>query len=129
MVCIKHSSKDMHPCILLAYCITSHGVYQAFIKTHASLHTVSILYHITWCVSSIHQNMCILVYFCIWITSNLSMHHSPCIAQKCITFVALSLHHVMPYVYIASSVCISLMHLVCCISLVTITAFTQLRVL
>src|ERR1044072_4464236 len=106
MINIKHSSKHKHPCILLAYCITSHGVYQAFIKTCASLYIV-----------------------CIWITSHLSMHHSPCIAQKCNTFGVLSLHHVMPYVYIASSVCISLMHLVCCISLVTITAFTQLRVL
>src|ERR1044072_4631625 len=152
MVCIKHSSKDMHPCILLAYCITSHGVYQAFISSkhmhhcillaycitshgvhqafisskhmhhcillaycitshgvyqafisskHSSLHTVSKLYHIT-CVSSLHiikthaslhtvsilyhcmininhssnhVHPCILLAY--WITSHLSMHHSP----------------------------------------------------
>ena len=96
------SSKHMHHCILLAYCITSHGVYQAFISSkHSSLHTVSILYHIT-CVlslhiikthaslhtvsilyhcmininhSSNHVHPCILLAY--WITSHLSMHHSP----------------------------------------------------
>src|ERR1044072_1934713 len=99
MINIKHSTKHMHPCILLAYCITSHGVYQAFIKTCASLYIV-----------------------CIRVTSHLSMHHNSCIAQKCITFVVLNLHPVMPYVYIASFVCIPLMHLVCCISLITISA-------
>src|ERR1044072_6730233 len=66
---------------------------------------------------SYHQNIhpCILLAY--RITSHLSMHHSPCIAQKCTTFVVLSLHPFMPYVDIASSVCILLMHLVCCISL------------
>src|ERR1044072_1347543 len=66
MINIKYSSKHMHPCILLAYCITSHGVYQAFIKTCASLYIV-----------------------CIRVTSHLSMHHNSCIAQICITLVVL----------------------------------------
>src|ERR1044072_6419993 len=72
MINIKHSSKHMHPCILLAYCITSHGVYQAFIKTCESLYIV-----------------------CIRVTTHLSMHHNSCIAQICITLVVLILHPVM----------------------------------
>src|ERR1044072_1194988 len=75
MINIKHSyHQNIHPCILLAYYITSYGVYQSFI-------------------SSKHVHPCILLAY--RVTSHLSMHHNSGIAQICITLVVLILHLVM----------------------------------